>query len=86
MPNGNQRGNTHDRRVRKMWLLTKFGDGEKAPCWECAAMVTITTIVVDRIIPDIDGGTYRRNNIRVHCHDCSNKQGPMIRNARKAKT
>jgi hypothetical protein len=85
MPNGNQRGNTYDRRVRKQWLLTKFGDGEKAPCHECAAMVTITTIVVDRITPYVDGGTYRRNNIRVHCHDCSNKQGPMIRSARKAK-
>jgi hypothetical protein len=85
MPNGNQRGNTYDRRVRKQWLLTKFGDGEKAPCHECSAMVTITTIVVDRITPYIDGGTYRRNNIRVHCHDCSNKQGPMIRSARKAK-
>lgn len=84
MPNGNQRGSSYTRRIRKQWLLNTFGDGIKAPCWECAVMVTFETMVVDRIVPAIDGGRYRRTNIRVHCHPCSDKQGPMIRDARNA--
>jgi 5-methylcytosine-specific restriction endonuclease McrA len=77
MPNGNARGSSYARRARKLFLLNKFGDGIKAPCWECGAEVDYTTIVVDRITPAHKGGTYRRANIRVHCHYCSNKEGAL---------
>lgn len=46
-------------------------------------MVDFETMVVDRIIPWICGGTYRRTNVRVHCHPCSDKQGPVVRDLRK---
>lgn len=85
MPNGNQRGSSYQRRARKRWLLRAFGDGVKAPCWECATIVNFETMVVDRIIPWNCGGTYRRTNIRVHCHPCSDRQGPLVRDLRKVK-
>lgn len=68
----NARGNSRDRAVRRKWLLWYYGNGVSAPCWECGTRVYDSTIVVDRIVP---GGSYRRSNIRVHCHTCSNKQG-----------
>lgn len=80
MPNGNQRGSSYSRRIRKTYLLITFGDGEKASCWECGALVDFDTIVVDRIIPAHQGGSYRRSNIRVHCHDCSRREGARITN------
>lgn len=48
-----------------------------AQCWECSTIVTAKTIVVDRIMPGSSGGTYRRNNIRVHCGWCSTRQGQL---------
>lgn len=80
MPNGNQRGNSHSRRLRKLWLLKVCGDGISAPCWECLTLVTFESMVVDRIIPAHQGGTYARNNIRVHCHVCSNREGAKFTN------
>lgn len=81
MPNGNQRGSSYSRRIRKAWLLSPAsghgGDGEKAPCWECGDPVTYETMVVDRIE---EGGSYARRNIRIHCHLCSNRQGARIAN------
>lgn len=73
--NTNERGGSHDRRRRKLFLLTKFGDGTTAKCHEeeCTTMLTYDTIYVDRIIPAHLGGTYRRDNIRPHCryHSCA---------------
>jgi 5-methylcytosine-specific restriction endonuclease McrA len=86
MPNSNQRGNSYSRRARKLFLLNKFGNGIKAPCWECGAMVDYDTIVADRIKPAREGGTYVRTNIRVHCHDCSNREGARITNEIRAAT
>lgn len=73
--NTNERGNSRERRARKMFLLDRHGDGKQAPCWECGTAVTFDTMRVDRIIPGEDGGTYRRNNIRIHCGSCSGRQG-----------
>ena len=69
---GDRRGNTKDRRARKLFLLNKHGDGVTAPCHECGTEVDYDTMVVDRIEP---GGTYGRTNIRIHCYTCSHKQG-----------
>jgi len=71
----NMRGNSRDRFARRQYLLDTFGNGVTAPCWECCTNVGHTTMVVDRIVPGIDGGRYVRSNIRVHCHNCSNLQG-----------
>jgi 5-methylcytosine-specific restriction endonuclease McrA len=84
MTNTNTRGSSYARRVRKQWLLNVCGDGTSAPCWECLALVTYETMVVDRITPQAEGGTYQRNNIRVHCKPCSDKQGSQIRDRRKS--
>ncbi|AYD82067.1 HNH endonuclease [Mycobacterium phage Saguaro] len=77
--NSNERGSSYDRRARKDWLLAPAsghgGDGEKAPCWECATMVSFDTMVVDRIVAGEHGGRYTRDNIRIHCMVCSCRQG-----------
>lgn len=66
-----------------MWLLARFGDGEKAPCKLmisplCQQWVTLETITVDRIVPGIDGGTYVRANIRPACAPCQHRQGQRL--------
>ena len=71
----NARGNSRDRAARRKWLLRTFGNGVSAPCWECGAPVTDSTIVVDRIKPGKQGGRYVRGNIRPQCRPCSNYQG-----------
>lgn len=73
--NRNVRGSAESRRRRKQQLLTRDGDGKKAPCWECSVFVTAETMVCDRIKPGVDGGTYVLENIRVHCRPCSEAQG-----------
>jgi hypothetical protein len=69
------RGNSKDRRARKLFLLNKDGDGRNAPCHECGTVVDYDTMVVDRIDPGKFGGRYVRGNIQIHCHPCSMKQG-----------
>ena len=83
--NSNERGSSRNRRARKQWLLATHGREIHmwfgavkvwvAQCWECSTLVTYTTMIVDRIIPGEHGGTYRRNNIRIHCPQCSCRQG-----------
>lgn len=48
-------------------------------CFRCGDLLTAKTLVVDRIIPGCDGGTYRRNNIRPECHSCSATRGGAVR-------
>lgn len=78
--NGNSRGGSRERRVRKAWLLREFGDGVKAPCSFCTEPVTMETISVDRWpIPGCDGGTYARGNIRPACRTCNSSHGATVR-------
>lgn len=81
---GDARGNSEDRRARKWFLLKRDGNGVKAPCCECGAMVTYLTMCVDRIKPGIDGGRYTRDNIQIHCGTCSNQQGLELKRLRNA--
>lgn len=87
--NSNSRGNAASRRVRKQWLLDTFGDGESAECsFGCGVRVDFTTITVDRYpIPGIEGGTYKRDNIRPACMKCNASDGAALgalrRQARK---
>lgn len=82
MPNGNDRGNSYDRRARRAWLLSPAsgfgGDGVKVACWECGALVNDKTIHVDRITPAHQGGRYVRGNIRPHCGLCSHREGQRV--------
>lgn len=71
----NARGNSKDRAARKKWMLSHFGNGVMANCWECRTPVDYETMVIDRIIPGKDGGRYVRGNIRPQCHSCSRIQG-----------
>lgn len=87
----NRRGNTKDRRARRLWLLSPEagwgGDGQSAPCWEhgCRTRVDYVTMVVDRIVPGSrrtpeypQGGTYERRNIRPQCQYHARLQGYQL--------
>lgn len=79
--NGNHRGGSKARKVRKAWLLATFGDGEKTTCsFQCGAVLTMDTITVDRFpVPGAQGGTYARGNIRPACAPCNSKYGATVR-------
>lgn len=74
---GELRGNSYDRRARKLWLLATFGDGDKCPCAHCGAELDFATLYVDRITPGCQGGRYVRGNIQPSCADCSHGQGGL---------
>jgi hypothetical protein len=76
--NTNIRGNTAQRRARKAQLLARDGDGDTAPCWECGTRVAAAEMVADRIKAGRDGGSYQIDNLRVHCHPCSRRQGAAM--------
>jgi hypothetical protein len=68
------RGNTHDRRVRRDWLLSAQagfgGNGRTVPCFHCGKKLRKPT--VDRFpICGHDGGRYTRDNIVPACTRCN---------------
>lgn len=70
----------------KTWILTTMVRGSGVPacrCWECGKLLTVKTVIPDRIVPGCEGGTYRRENLRPHCKDCSERQGGQIGQERK---
>lgn len=69
--NRNARGSSTERRRRREWLVVTFGNGETCPCHDCGRTLTTDEVVADRIVPGIEGGTYRRGNIRPQCLPCS---------------
>lgn len=84
--NGNDSGNSTDRRRRRQWLITQFGDGEgRAPCRaelhhdECPGFVTVETLTVGRIVPGVQGGRYTRDNIRPEFGMCNSRHGGGLR-------
>jgi hypothetical protein len=81
--NRNARGSAEARRARRQWLLDAFGDGVRAACsFGCGAVVTLETMSVDRYpIAGVNGGTYRRGNIRPACEPCNYTYGGAIRRA-----
>lgn len=81
--NTNTRGSSYARRARKIFLLVTFGDGYTCPCHFCGIEVDWFTITVDRIIRGIDGGSYRRGNIRPACGFCNSSDGSLEMHARK---
>lgn len=65
---GEKRGNSKDRRARKLWLLSTYGDGTNCDCVHCGMELEYSTIEADRIIP---GGSYRRDNVQPSCRGCN---------------
>jgi 5-methylcytosine-specific restriction endonuclease McrA len=68
---GEKRGNSTDRRRRRLWMLARWGDGTTCPCTHCGETLTERTVEADRIIPGSLGGTYRRENIQPACRACN---------------
>jgi hypothetical protein len=82
--NKNQTGSAANRRARKLWLLSEFGDGATALCsFGCGTVLTFTTMTVDRYpLGGNAGGTYRRGNIRPACGPCNSSHGSNEMHAR----
>lgn len=85
-PHGHQlkdiRGSAEDRRRRKSYLLTTYGDGYTAPCAFCHAELSWETVTVDRFpIPGREGGRYTRDNIRPACGPCNSDDGWQAQHA-----
>jgi hypothetical protein len=62
-----KRGNSTDRRNRKIWLCStpKFGgNGTHVRCVHCGTLLPMAEVEADRINP---GGSYRRDNIQPAC-------------------
>lgn len=68
---GEKRGNSTDRRRRRLWMLARWGDGTTCQCVHCCCELTERTVEADRIIPGSRGGTYRRENIQPACRSCN---------------
>lgn len=67
-PGGEKRGNSRDRRARKLWMLKQWGNGFTCPCVHCGAPLEYETVEADRIVP---GGSYRRDNVQPACRACN---------------
>lgn len=84
--NSNARGSSYTRRRRKDWLLSPAagfgGDGSTVKCYRCPTVLDVDTITVDRIVPGVDGGTYKRDNIRPCCGPCNYSTGGRLGAAR----
>lgn len=79
------RGNSQDRRDRKLWLLSEFGNGIQAPCSFCGEILSFDDVTVDRWpVPGCEGGTYEEGNIRPACGPCNSKHGGALRRGRSA--
>lgn len=72
---GEKRGNSRDRRNRKMWLLLYFGDGKTCECVHCGIGLDYSTIEADRIVP---GGSYRHENIQPACRRCNRTRSDNV--------
>lgn len=70
-----KRGSSADRRARKTFLLTVFGNGDTVACVHCGVTLTRETLQADRIIP---GGSYRRNNIQPSCAKDNNARSNNV--------
>lgn len=81
--NANQRGNTTERRIRRAWLVTVYGDGQNVRCFHCGTLLDVDTVSADRIRPGVLGGTYAQDNIRPACLDCNVSDGGKLGRARQ---
>lgn len=68
------RGNTHDRRVRRDWLLSEAagfgGSGRTVPCFHCGSRLRKPTVDRYPVCGHL-GGRYVRENIVPACKCCN---------------
>lgn len=72
---GEKRGNSRNRRVRKLRMLAdaRFGgNGSTVPCVHCGRRQTYETVQADRIVP---GGSYAYANVQPACGPCNRARG-----------
>lgn len=72
---GDKRGNSRNRRVRKLRMLSdpKFkGTGNSVPCVHCGISCDYDSVEADRIIP---GGSYAYHNVQPSCGPCNKQRG-----------
>lgn len=81
--NGNSRGNTTERRIRRAWLVTVYGNGAQVRCFHCGTLLDVDTVSADRIRPGVLGGTYAQDNVRPACLDCNVSDGGKLGRARQ---
>ena len=78
---GEKRGNSTDRKRRKIWMIATFGFGNFVLCVHCAITLDYDHVEADRIVP---GGSYRHENVQPSCSPCNKSRsnntawvGPM---------
>lgn len=90
--NGAVRGNSEDRRRRRAWLMTVYASiwPGYVLCYRCGVKLfnqddvpvdldpTALRLSIDRIVPGVAGGGYRRNNIRPACLPCNSSTGGAL--------
>lgn len=87
--NRNDRGSSYQRRRRREWLVETFGDGELVACHlqrspHCLYVLDVDNVSPDRLRLGVDGGSYRRGNIRPACLPCQRHQGGEVGPRRRA--
>lgn len=78
---GDKRGNSRNRRVRKLRMLSDprwDGDGISVPCVHCGKRQTYDSVEADRIIP---GGSYAYYNVQPSCGPCNKQRGNLSQDA-----
>lgn len=85
--NSNSRGSSYDRKARKEYVLSAFGDGNTAKCsFDCGTTLDFSSVTIDRFpVAGVDGGKYTRNNIRPACSECNSRHGSLLMWSRKDK-
>ena len=71
---GELRGNSYDRRRRKLWLLNAFGTGRSCKCQWCGKRLTFKTLTQDRLLPGDEGGRYIKSNLVPACLKCNQQR------------
>ena len=65
---GEKRGNSTDRKRRKIWMIATFGFGKFVLCVHCSISLDYDHVEADRIVP---GGSYRHENVQPSCSTCN---------------
>lgn len=69
-------------------VIGKTGLGNGVPacrCYRCGDLLVEDTVTADRIKPGVQGGTYRRENIRPACGDCNSETGGPLASKPKSR-
>lgn len=84
---GEKRGNTRNRRARKLWMLATFDPelgANECRCHlgiseRCLGLLDMATVTADRIVP---GSGYARDGLRPSCAPCQSLQGALVAQGR----